>query len=151
MIVNCRWCGKPMDMTVPGSSYYADRNYCSEKCYREFQRNKASNGTCFITTAVCKTLNKPDDCAELTALRNFRDIFMMESDEMHEEVHEYYHIAPQICAEIEKTPNFGSKAYSEIWEKYLKSAVEAVDKGEKQKAHDIYKRMVLDLNKEYLG
>ena len=30
-------------------------------------------GLCFITTAVCQELGKPDDCAELTAFRAFRD------------------------------------------------------------------------------
>ncbi|MDR0878133.1 MAG: hypothetical protein LBN21_08780 [Treponema sp.] len=96
-------------------------------------------------------MDKPDDCAELTTLRNFRDTFMMETPDMHDEVHEYYHIAPQICAEIEKTEDSGTKVYSEIWKKYLEPAVEAVNAGKQQEAHDIYKEMVLDLKAQYLG
>jgi hypothetical protein len=76
---------------------------------------------------------------------------MQETPGMHNEVHEYYDIAPKICAEIEKSEDAGQKVYTIIWEKYLKSALDAIDQGEKQKAHDIYKEMVLNLKKQYLG
>ena len=33
-------------------------------------------GLCFITTAVCEELGKPDDCEELTAFRAFRDGYL---------------------------------------------------------------------------
>ena len=33
-------------------------------------------GLCFITTAVCQELGKPDNCAELTAFRAFRDGYL---------------------------------------------------------------------------
>ena len=147
-IINCKWCGRPFD---DSNGYGIGLNYdkfCSRKCYQEYYEK---HGDCFITTAVCKTLNKPDNCAELTTLRNFRDIFMQETPEMNEEVHEYYHIAPQICAEIEKTEDSGTATYTAIWEKYLKPAVEAVEQKENRKAHDIYKQMVMDLKREYLG
>ena len=32
---------------------------------------------CYITTAVCKSLNKPDDCYELNLLREYRDQYLM--------------------------------------------------------------------------
>jgi len=149
----CNWCGRrwvihPGERFIQNDKTYAF--FCSEKCVREYYREHPESGSCFITTAVCKTLNKPDDCAELTSLRNFRDTFMQETPEMHEEVHEYYHIAPQICAEIEKSEDCGTKAYTAIWEKYLKPAVDAVEQKQYQEAHDIYKQMVLDLKREYL-
>ena len=34
-------------------------------------------GLCFITTAVCQELGKPDDCEELTAFRAFRDGYLL--------------------------------------------------------------------------
>ena len=34
---------------------------------------------CFITTAICEAQGKPDDCAELTAFRAFRDGYLMET------------------------------------------------------------------------
>jgi hypothetical protein len=107
---------------------------------------------CFITTAVCKTLGRTDDCAELTLFRNFRDTFMQETPEMKAEVKEYYDIAPRICSAIDNAgESFANKKYSEIWKTALEPAFEALNHGDKQKAHDIYKGMVLGLKKEFLG
>ena len=39
-------------------------------------RKKKFLGLCFITTAVCESEGKPDDCAELTAFRAFRDGYL---------------------------------------------------------------------------
>lgn len=39
-------------------------------------RKKKFLGLCFITTAVCEAEGKPDDCAELTAFRAFRDGYL---------------------------------------------------------------------------
>jgi len=158
---DCAWCNRSL-----GSDYIAitkgrvpsgyELRFCSNRCYSEWCRAGMPNatcykkGSCFITFAVCKSFNKPDDCAELTALRNFRDTFMMATTEMMDEVDEYYKIAPQICAEIEKSDDFGKRTYLTIWNKYLKSAVEAVNQNDNQKAYDIYKQMVMDLKREYL-
>ena len=106
-------------------------------------------GGCFITTAVCNTFNKPDDCHELTVLRKFRDEFMQSDSFMKSEVQEYYRLAPRICEEIDKQSN-SAEIYSSIWEKWLKDAVAAVDSSENEKAHTIYKQMVLSLKAEYI-
>ena len=103
---------------------------------------------CFITTATCQSRNLPDDCHELTALRTFRDTYMRSDSEMNAEVEEYYEIAPIICQSINKQPN-SIEIYEQIYEKWLKSAVLAVDNGENEQAHDIYKDMVLSLKKEF--
>jgi tetratricopeptide (TPR) repeat protein len=106
---------------------------------------------CFITTAVCKTLHKPDDCVELTKFRNFRDNFMQTTTRMREEVAEYYKIAPKICKNIDAAGKItAAKKYAIIWERSLKPAFEALDSGDKQKAYTLYKNMVLELKKEYL-
>jgi hypothetical protein len=110
-----------------------------------------SSGGCFITTAVCQTLKRSDDCAELTRFRDFRDTFMQETPEMKAEVREYYDIAPRICSAIDNVgESFANKKYSEIWESSLKPAFDALKHGDKQKAHDIYKGMVLGLKKEFI-
>ena len=49
---------------------------------------------CYITTAVCKTHNKPDDCYELTTLRGYRDTYLMKTETGREIVEEYYNVAP---------------------------------------------------------
>jgi len=145
----CKQCGKNY---LVGSDKYHLRGFCGYFCAERYEKeHPGSNATsCFISTAVCKTLNKSDDCVELNVLRNFRDTFMQETPEMLEEVHGYYNIAPQICNEIEKTKDAGVAVYAEVWKKYLMPAVEAVGQNEMQKAHDIYKQMVLDLKQKYL-
>jgi hypothetical protein len=98
---------------------------------QEKNRLNGDTGTnCFITTAVCKTLQKPDDCRELIKFRHFRDTFMQTTEEMRSEVFEYYEAAPQICAAIDAN---GKKAafekYASIWEQSLKPAFAALEKG----------------------
>ena len=113
-----------------------------------FNNQPKKNSGCFITTATCQSRNLPDDCHELTVLRHFRDNYMKNNNEMNAEIEEYYEIAPIICQNIENEPN-SQEIYENIYEKWLKSAVLAVDNGENEQAHDIYKDMVLSLKKEF--
>ena len=53
-------------------------------------------GLCFITTAVCQELGKPDDCEELTAFRAFRDGYLRSRPDGEALIREYYNIAPGI-------------------------------------------------------
>ncbi len=130
-----------------GGSCSMDCEYC---CQTTCGGTSSGGGKgCFITTAVCNTFNKPDDCHELTVLRKFRDEFMQSDPLMKSEVQEYYRLAPRICEEIDKQSN-SAEIYSSIWENWLKDAVAAVDRSENEKAHTIYKQMVLSLKAEYI-
>lgn len=77
---------------------------------------------CYITTAVCKSLNKPDDCYELNLLREYRDQYLMGTKDGEILVKEYYNIAPTIVKRIDRSPD-ASEIYADIWEKYLKPCV----------------------------
>jgi hypothetical protein len=123
----------------------------SSKYTPPLSRTPQKGSGCFITTAVCSTLGKADNCDELVAFRKFRDTFMFETAEMRGEVEEYYEVAPQICEAIDKTgQETALQAYSAIWSSSLKPAFEALSAGENRKAHDIYKQMVLELKESYL-
>jgi len=111
---------------------------------------EGQNPLCFITTAVCKTLQKPDDCEELMKFRHFRDTFMQKTPEMKAEVEEYYIIAPKICDAIDKRADEARITYLSIWEEHLKPAFQAIDGGNLQNAYDLYKNMVYKLKEEYL-
>jgi hypothetical protein len=129
-----------------GGSYVRTPTKALEKTY---QKDKSSG--CFITTAVCKTLDKPDDCEELTKFRHFRDTFMQGTAEMRAEVQEYYEVAPKICDEIEKSgEKNASEKYANIWETSLKPAFEFLNLGNNEKTHELYRKMVLGLRKSYL-
>jgi len=155
MVFECDTCKKSKSKIIDLTSVKApsppwgwilegNRIYCSKKC-----KNNAPQGNCFITTATVKSRNLPDDCHELTSLRNFRDTFMKKDELMKEEVEEYYRIAPTICENIDKLSN-SSEIYDEIYQKWIIDSVFACDSGDKQKAHDIYKEMVLELKERYL-
>jgi hypothetical protein len=149
----CDWCKNPLP---PGTILINGRGFCSPRCESEYERARRDgtlpNEGCFITTAVCKTLKKTDNCQELTTFRYFRDSYMMKTAEMQEEIKEYYEIAPRICFAIESLgEEFSLKKYTTIWETCLKLAIEALDIGDKKKAYEIYRKMVVDLKKEFLS
>ncbi len=123
----------------------------AKNAVEDFKRGfeKGREEGCFITTATCQSRNLPDDCHELTSLRNFCDTFMKKDELMKSEVEEYYRIAPTICKNIDSKDD-SAEIYESIYQKWLKNAVSACDSGEKQKAHDIYKEMVFELKKSFL-
>lgn len=125
-------------------------NDCSD-CIWECDCDGSSDcgGGCFITTATTRSRNLPDDCHELTTLRKFRDTFMKTNPIMNEEVLEYYEIAPKICSKIDKLSN-ANEIYEDIYQKWLKNAVQAVDENKNDKAYKIYKEMFLTLKENYL-
>ena len=130
---------------------YNNKKFCSLRCFKEYadlNPKDSSAGSCFITTATCKSKNLPDDCHELTTLRAFRDSFMKKDPDMRKEVEEYYEIAPVICSNIDKLEN-SDEIYDSIRNTYLNDAVSAVENNQLQEAHDIYKKMVLDLKEKF--
>jgi hypothetical protein len=107
---------------------------------------------CFITSAVCRTFGKHDDCQELMAFRHFRDSYMAEREDLNREVQNYYEIAPAICAAIDaKGDSLAKQEYARIWDEHLSKAFEALRNNELEKTYDIYKKMVLSLEEAYLS
>lgn len=134
------------EQSLDNCSSYDDENHYSVSIY-----TRSSNG-CFITTAVCETFGKPDNCQELTAFRHFRDTYMKEEKNLQSEVSKYYEIAPRICAAIDaKGVDAAKQEYARIWDEYLSKAFEALNNNDLEKTHTIYKDMVLSLEKDYLN
>lgn len=105
-------------------------------------------GLCFITTAVCETLDRPDDCYELTSFRQFRDTFMLEDDTRRVMVEEYYRIAPVIVTSINMNPD-SKERYSMIWSKYLKPCLQAIEEKRLEDCARQYAGMVMELKRQY--
>lgn len=63
------------------------------------------NPTCYFTTAACHTAGLPDDCFELTMLRQFRDGHMAATAGGRAEIAQYYQRAPGILAAIGRRPH----------------------------------------------
>ncbi len=110
-----------------------------------FQRDVS----CYITTAVCRSLGKPDDCHELTVLRKYRDSFLMADEEGRRIVSEYYNIAPTIVKRINRRQD-ADAIYYRIWNEYLSPCIFLAEQGENAACREKYTEMVRGLEAEYL-
>ena len=106
-------------------------------------------GFCYVTTAVCQSQNKPDDCYELTLLRHYRDTYMLETPEREQIVKEYYNIAPTIVKHISQTDR-ADEIYEQIWEEYLQPCIRLIEAKEPDSCEELYTKMVRTLEKKYL-
>lgn len=111
---------------------------------------KKKFGLCFITTAVCEELGKPDDCEELTAFRAFRDGYLRSCPDGENLIREYYDIAPGIVTCI----NFASdchETYRAIREQYLAPCYDDLQNGRMAACKDRYVAMVRALELRFLS
>lgn len=104
---------------------------------------------CFITTAICEQEGKPDDCAELTAFRRFRDGWLMQQPDGADLIREYYDTAPFIVMHINYCDDAPAR-YQELRENYLQPCYEALQENRLDDCKKTYITMVRDLQKRYL-
>lgn len=105
---------------------------------------------CYITTAVCESLNRPDDCYELNLLRDYRDKYLMQLEEGEQLVKKYYDVAPTIVKHINKKPEH-TAIYEEIWRTYLSPCIRLIEENENEKCQSLYREMVDTLALEYFN
>ena len=96
-----------------------------------------NSADCFLTTAVVERRGEADDGATLTALREFRDRYMMGTPEGRRLVADYYRTAPKIVASIpQEHPDWEWIAGR------IDKAVQAIGAGADERALTIYTGMV---------
>ena len=105
---------------------------------------------CFLTTACVTTLGKPDNCIELTTLRNFRDNVLMNMHEGKELIEEYYSIAPSIVENINKAEG-KSEIYLNIYNEMILPVMENIEHENYTRAVDIYRNYTFALKTKYAG
>lgn len=103
---------------------------------------KDPNGGCYLTTAMCSILGKPDNCFELETLRSFRGNYMKKDKEGQKLLREYDLISPPIAKALENSENSTVIAKTML-NNYINPAIEMISKGEIQHAIGKYKEMVL--------
>lgn len=103
---------------------------------------------CFITTATCAFEGKPDDCAELTAFRAFRDGWLTAHGGQNL-IEEYYAVAPGIVACIDLCDDREAR-YAEIRAQWLTPCYRALCENRYADCRDIYTDMVQTLENRYL-
>lgn len=101
---------------------------------------------CYITTAVCASLGKPDDCYELNLMRRYRDEYLVNQKGGEEIVAEYYDIAPTIVNRINRMEN-SEDVYADIWSRYLHPCVSMIESDNLEACRKIYTDMVYSLRR----
>lgn len=105
---------------------------------------------CYITTAVCESQGKADNCYELELLRNYRDQYLLSTPEGEALVEEYYNIAPTIVSRIGRL-EAPAQVYEEIWQKYLSPCVKLIEAGKEEACRERYMAMVYELKGRYMA
>lgn len=104
---------------------------------------------CFVTTAVCTGLNKPQDCHEVMLMKQYRDTYLSSQPGGNGLIEEYYDIAPTIVKRIEKEES-PQRVYQMLWERYISPCVHMVEEGKLQECRELYEKMVDSLKREYM-
>jgi tetratricopeptide (TPR) repeat protein len=125
----------------PGKELYREN--------REYLIKEKNKSGCFITTAVCGSFSKPDDCRELTVFRNFRDDWLAKQPDGKEAITHYYRIAPAIVTAINKTPGKNA-VYRDIWDNYLSECLRLIESGRLEACRQKYMEMVKNLEREWV-
>lgn len=105
---------------------------------------------CYITTAVCESQGKADDCYELELLRSYRDGYLLSTEDGQALVKEYYNIAPTIVNRINRQDN-AEEIYGGIWDSWLSGCVHLIEAGEKEACREKYMDMVYELKERYMA
>jgi hypothetical protein len=96
---------------------------------------------CFITTAMCRHDEKPDDCDELETLRKFRDTYMMETQERIDKTQLYYRIAPVLVNKINRRSD-KDEIYNVIRDRYIMPSVKSIKENRLNDAENTYTEMI---------
>ncbi len=104
---------------------------------------------CYITTAVCQSLHKGEDCEELNIIKDFRDHYLSATEEGKALIEEYYDIAPTLVKRIAKDADAQTK-YAFLWNTYLAPCVAFIQAGRPEECKETYRHMVEELKKEYM-
>lgn len=126
--------------TFPKSSLQAaEFSYIEEGFHKKF---------CYITTAVCETLGKADDCYELSLLRDYRDGYLASLPDGEALIRMYYDVAPSIVKHINQCADSG-EIYRSIWEDYLNPCIGMIEDQKLDECRRHYEDMVYTLKDQY--
>ena len=107
------------------------------------KKSSGSSG-CFITTAVCDYLGKPDDCQELMDFRRFRDNWLRHQPGGEDLVREYYETAPELVRRMHASDAYADIC-TEIWKDYLLPCQQMIHENRLEDCRDHYVAMVRHL------
>lgn len=145
---NDYYCQKKGDYVNSDVYYKYCRKYDYDDC--PIYMGDTNSGGCYLTSACVEARGLPDDCMELTTLRNFRDNWLKKQPSGLAEVAEYYAAAPGIVEKINSQPN-AKEIWIGLYESLVLPCVEMIQGGEMERAHETYRETARKLNVEYGG
>ena len=131
-----KWNQPPMTMQIQRSDF-------------ESLKNGFRSHLCYITTAVCKSRGRGDDCRELCMLRQYRDDVLASTPEGRRLVEEYYDVAPTIVSRINRQKD-ADEIYEEIYRTYLSRCIDLIGQDQPDACQEVYTDMVEELKRKYL-
>ena len=143
---NDYYCVK-QEKAVNSDTYY---KYCRNYDYRDcpIYKHQSSSGGCFLTSACTAARGLPDDCHELTVLRNFRDNWLKHQSDGVSLIAHYYEVAPKIVEAIDKRDD-RLVIWEDVYNKLVIPCVELIEKGENHKALALYQQTTMQLADTY--
>lgn len=123
------------------------RNYDYSDC--PIYKNESSSSGCFLTSACTAARGLPDDCHELTMLRNYRDNWLKQQPEGILLIAHYYEVAPKIVEAIDKREDC-LEIYEALYRNLVLPCVEMIQAGENEAALTLYRSTVLDYEGRYV-
>ena len=136
------------EKAVDSDIYY---KYCRNYDYKDcpIYKHEKSSSTCFLTSACTAARGLPDDCRELTVLRNFRDNWLKQQPEGITLIAHYYNVAPKIVAAIDARDD-RLEIYEDMYRNLVLACVEVIDAGRNEDALELYRAAVLDYDRRYV-
>lgn len=111
---------------------------------------KGVQNGCYLTTACVEAKGLPDNCYELTVLRNFRDNWLAKQPNGIDDINLYYETAPKIVNIINEMPDANIR-WIHLYNELVKPCVTMIDNKQYQDAYNLYKSISLSLSKEFLN
>lgn len=158
----CNCCGKSFTITYGNRDYFVSRGLSLPKrcpdCrragtksgnehhtnHRSSNSSNSSSDWCFLTTVACEYYGKPDDCYELSVLRNYRDNWLAHQKYGSDLIREYYECAPSIVKAIKESPDYAQICTS-IMNNYVNPCISLINSHCEQECKDLYVNMVKTL------
>ncbi len=138
----CKKSGKDVNSDI----YY---KYCRGYDYGDCPIYKGQDSSgCFLSSACTEAKGLPDDCRELTVLRRFREDYLRLLPEGKAEIAEYYFVAPQIVSAIKRRED-ATSIFNAIYEKLVMPCVEMIEHGENERAHQLYRNTIRQLQAQF--
>lgn len=170
---SCSDCGRLFDITNKEYEFYVSKGLdipkrckkCRElkKASAKTQQSSLPNKTdttssceqnhgrlCFLTTAVCEYLGKPDDCEELTKLREFRDNWLKKQPDGEELIAEYYRLAPLIVSKMKQSPHY-SEYCEKLYSQYITPCLNLITQHKNEECKILYTKMFLFMKAEFVN